>query len=289
MAAHEWNGQVKTGAKSLALRGAALIAIMALAGCAGRGPEPIDPEKSTAAQIFQRGEYELSKGRPKKAAGYFSEIERLYPYSEWAARSSIMEAYSWHRKGDYENARAAARRYLEFFPAGEDAAYAQYLLALSYYDQIDEIGRDPAVTYAALQELRKVIERYPDSEYAQPAVLKFDLAFDHLASKEMEVGRYYLRRGNYAAAINRFRKVVENFQTTQYTPEALYRLVESFLALGLEDEAQTAAAILGHNFSASPFYRDAHDLLKGRKLRPEARSGGWLGEIYQQAIRGEWI
>ena len=169
--------------------------------------------------------------------------------------------------------RRALRRsaILDFYPGDEDAAYAAYLLALSYYDQIDEVGRDQGLTFQALQALRDVIEQYPDSEYARSAMLKFDLAFDHLAAKEMEIGRYYLKRGNYTAAINRFRVVVQDYQTTTHTAEALHRLVEAYLALGLTDEAQTAGAILGYNYQSSPFYDDSFHLLKGRGLRPEAQ------------------
>ena len=185
--------------------------------------------------------------------------------------------------------RSSAARSLYTVPGDEDAAYAKYLLALSYYDQIDEVGRDQGLTFQALQALREVIEQYPDSEYAGSAMLKFDLAFDHLAGKEMEIGRYYLKRGNYTASINRFRVVVEKFQTTTHTPEALLRLTEAYLALGLTDQAQTAAAILGHNFRSSPFYDDAFRLLNKQGLAPEARGESWLASIYRQVIKGEWL
>jgi outer membrane protein assembly factor BamD len=243
----------------------------------------------SAEQIYQRGEYELDRRRPDDAAYYFSEIERLYPYSSWARRALIMQAFAYHRDRDYPNSRASAQRYLDFYPAEEDAAYAQYLLALSYYDQIDDVGRDQGLTFQALQALRAVIENYPDSEYATSAILKFDLAFDHLAAKEMEIGRYYLKKEHYTAAINRFRVVVEQYQTTSHTPEALHRLVEAYLSLGLEAEAQTAAAILGYNFRSTEFYQDSFALLTGRGLRPEARGDSWLSSIYRQVIRGEWL
>ena len=145
------------------------------------------------------------------------------------------------------------------------------------------------MTYQALQALRVVIERYPNSEYANSARLKFDLAFDHLAAKEMEIGRYYLRRQHYTAAINRFRVVVEEFQTTTHTPEALHRLVEAYLSLGLTNEAQTAGAILGHNFRASPFYDDSFRLLSGQGLSTDAEGEGWLRDIWRQTIRGAWL
>ena len=162
-------------------------------------------------------------------------------------------------------------------------------MALSYYDQIDDVGRDQGLTFQALSGMRDVIETYPDSEYARSAILKFDLAFDQLAAKEMEVGRYYLKRKNYAAAINRFRTVVQDFQTTTHTAEALHRLVESYLALGLTDEAQTAAAVLGYNYQSSPFYQDSFRLLKGRGLAPEVKGDGWLAQVYRQMVRGEWL
>ncbi|MCF3972369.1 outer membrane protein assembly factor BamD [Paracoccus sp. EGI L200073] len=266
---------------------------MTLAACSSFGSGDDDKrnlERFTAEQIYKRGEYELENSRkPKDAVFYFSEVERLYPYSEWAKRALIMQAYANHRARNYEEARGAAQRFIDTYPGDEDAAYAQYLLALSYYDQIDEVGRDQGLTFQALQALRAVIEQYPDSEYARSAILKFDLAFDHLAAKEMEIGRYYLKRGHYTAAINRFRVVVEEFQTTTLTPEALLRLVEAYLALGLNDEAQTAGAILGYNFQSSPFYDDAYRQLRGRNLALEARGESWLTNIYRQMIQGRWL
>ncbi|MFD0911435.1 outer membrane protein assembly factor BamD [Ruegeria arenilitoris] len=246
-------------------------------------------EGFTPEQIYTRGEYELAQNRPADAAWYFSEVERLYPYSDWAKRSLIMQAFAFHSDKEYEESRAAAQRYIDFYPTDEDAAYAQYLLALSYYDQIDEVGRDQGLTFQALQALRTVIEVYPDSEYATSAVLKFDLAFDHLAGKEMEIGRYYLRQDHYTAAINRFRVVVEDFQTTSHTAEALYRLVEAYLALGLVDEAQSAGAILGYNYQSSEWYDAAYNLLTSRGLELKSRGNNWLSTIYRQTIKGQWL
>ncbi len=240
-------------------------------------------------EIFRRGEAALEDGNEDEAVRLFGEVERLYPYSEWAKRSLIMSAFAYHSDREYEQSRAAAQRFIDFYPADEDAAYAQYLLAISYYDQIDQVGRDQGLTFQALQALRTVIERYPDTEYARSSILKFDLAFDHLAGKEMEIGRYYLKRGHYTAAVNRFRVVVEEFQTTTHTAEALHRLVESYLSLGLTDEAQTAAAILGHNYQSNDFYQDSFDLLAGRGLKPAPRGTGWLVDIYRQVIRGKWL
>ena len=269
---------------------------LALTGCGstgGAGANRVDRTTSleafTPEQIFERGEFELARNRTDDSAWYFSEIERLYPYSSWARRALIMQAFAFHSGQDYENSRSAAQRFVDFYPADEDAAYAQYLLALSYYDQIDEVGRDQGLTFQALQALRAVIERYPQSEYADSAILKFDLAFNHLAGKEMEIGRYYLRRDHYTAAINRFRVVVEDFQTTSHTPEALHRLVEAYLSLGLTEEAQTAGAILGHNYQSTDWYEDSFRLLTGQGLQPRSRGNNWLSQIYRQSIKGEWL
>nr|WP_111297900.1 outer membrane protein assembly factor BamD [Paracoccus saliphilus] len=271
---------------------AAVLSGMVLTGCSDSRDSALrqNLDQFTAEEIYKRGEYELENSRrPADAVFYFSEIERLYPYSEWAKRALIMQAYGNHKAKNYEEARGAAQRFLDTYPGDEDAAYAQYLLALSYYDQIDDVGRDQGLTFQALQGLRTVIEQYPDSEYARSAILKFDLAFDHLAAKEMEIGRFYLKRGHYTAAVNRFRVVVEDFQTTTQTPEALLRLVEAYLALGLPDEAQTAGAILGYNFQSSPFYDDAFRQLRGRGLAAEARGNSWLTNIYRQTIQGRWL
>ena len=273
--------------------GVAFSAIL-LAGCTAqeregyaRGNIPL--ETFSAQQIYERGEYELDRRDGEQAAYYFSEVERLYPYSEWSKRALIMQAYAYHTEKDYENSRSSAQRYIDFYPTDEDAAYAQYLLALSYYDQIEEVGRDQGLTFQALQALRTVIERYPESEYARSSILKFDLAFDHLAGKEMEIGRYYLRDKHFGAAISRFRVVVEDFQTTTHTPEALHRLVEAYLSLGLVQEAQSAGAILGYNYQGSEWYRDSYTLLTNRGLPLEAQGDNWLAQAYRQMVKGEWL
>ena len=277
-------------AKSTANLVGSLTLVIALAGCAARDAEDVALEDMDAEQIYKLGEASLANSkRPDNAIGYFSEVERLYPYSEWAKRALIMEAYGYHKARKYEDSRATAQRYLDTYPGSEDAAYASYLLALSYYDQIDDVGRDQGLTFQALQALRAVIEQYPDSEYAKSAILKFDLAFDHLAGKEMEIGRYYLKKGFYSAAINRFRVVVEQYQTTSQTPEALYRLIECYLSLGLTDEAQTAGAILGHNFQSTIWYEDAYKLLTKQGLEMKVRGDNWLAKVYRQVVKGEWL
>ncbi|WP_163846149.1 outer membrane protein assembly factor BamD [Pseudooceanicola aestuarii] len=267
------------------------VLLLALTACGDGGVKPGEApmESFTAEQIFERGEFEVNRRRFDDAAEYFGEVERLYPYSDWAKRALIMTAFAQHRGQNYEESRAAAQRYLDFYPTDEDAPYAQYLLALSYYDQIDEVGRDQGLTFQALQALRAVIEKYPDSEYAKSAILKFELAFDHLAAKEMEIGRYYLRRDHYTAAVNRFRVVVEEFQTTTHTAEALHRLVEAYLSLGLTEEAQTAGAILGYNFRSTSWYEDSFKLLSGRGLELKAAGDSWLRQVYRQMIKGEWL
>lgn len=277
------------GRSGIRVIGAVLLMVV-LAAC---GSGPVDRSQNlegfTPEQIYERGEFELTRGRTGDAAWYFSEIERLYPYSSWAKRALIMQAFSYHKGQDYPESRSAAQRYIDFYPTDEEAAYAQYLLALSYYDQIDEVGRDQGLTFQALQALRTVIEVYPDSEYATSAMLKFDLAFDHLAAKEMEVGRYYLRRHQYSAAINRFRVVVEDFQTTTHTAEALHRLVEAYLSLGLTAEAQTAGAILGYNYQGSEWYEDSYKLLTAQGLKLRDMGNNWLSKIYRQSVQGKWL
>lgn len=276
------------GGKAAILVGSLAMAA-ALAACGG-GNREVPLETLSAEEIFERGELALETSRKgKDSIRYFAEVERLYPYSEVAKRALIMQAFAYHKDRDYENSRSTAQRYVDTYPGDEDAAYAEYLLALSYYDQIDEVGRDQGLTFQALQALRAVIEKYPDSEYAKSSILKFDLAFDHLAAKEMEIGRYYLKRKNYTAAINRFRVVVEQYQTTTHTPEALYRLIETYLSLGLTDEAQTAGAILGHNFQSTDWYQDGYRLLTKKGLVPETRGDNWLAAIYRQVIKGELL
>ena len=263
---------------------------VAVAGCSALKNEPnVDIDTYAAKEIYDLAEDMLAKKRPQNAAKYFSEIERLYPYSEWTKRGLIMQAYSFHQDKDYENSRSAAQRYIDFFPAAEDAAYAQYILALSYYDQISEVGRDQDVTVKALQELRLLIERYPDSKYAKNSAEKFDMAFSFLAAKEMEIGRYYLQRGYYTSAANRFRKVVQEFRTTEQTPEALYRLMECYLSLGLRGEAQSAAAILQASYSSTQWHSDSLILLSGEGLLPDAGGQNWLSTIYRQTIKGQWL
>lgn len=278
-----------------------LVCVAVVAGCGRRegggsfrifpAPQP-QAEALTAEQLFAIGEAELKNGNADKAAERFADIERLYPFSELASEAVLRQAVAHRADKEYDLSRAAAQRYLEFYPADPHAAQAQYLIALSFYDQMDKVSRDQGVTFQALQALRVTIERYPDSEYVTSALLKFDLALDQLAGKEMDVGRYYLKRGHPGAAINRFRVVVEDFQTTSHTAEALHRLVEAYLILGLPEEARTAGAILGYNYQGSEWYEDTFTLLQSNGLNPDdasTRGDGWLTRIYRQVLRGEWL
>lgn len=295
-----WPDKTKLGigismtGRAFLTRAGLILAVVLIAGCSRLSVSLPAAEKAveemSAEEIYQAGEYALERGRNPAAAEYFGEIERLYPYSDWASRGLVMQAYAYHLEKDFIGSRASAERYLAFYPTLDDAAYAQYLLALSYYDQIFDVGRDQGMTVKALQSLRAVFENYPNSEYADPAKERFDLAFEHLASKELEVGRFYLKDGHYTSAINRFRVVVEDFPTTRYTPEALYRLVEAYTALGLTGEAQAALAVLQSRFSDSEWYADALVLLGEEGAESTQLSGaGWLSNIYRKAVSGDWL
>jgi outer membrane protein assembly factor BamD len=272
------------------LIGVILVIVGPLVGCSKTAEVGSDEiENYSAKQIFDRAEFEMARSKPMDAIAFFSDVERLYPYSEWAKRSVIMQAFANHKAKQYEEARDAAERYIEYYPSDEDSAYAQYIIALSYYDQIEDVGRDQEVTAKALEAFKTLIVNYPNSEYVKAAELKFDLAFDHLAGKEMEVGRYYLKRQQFPAAINRFRIVVEEYQTSSYTAEALHRLVEAYLSMGLVEEAQSAGAILGYNYQASAWYQRTYSLLKNENLSPAAKGTGWLRKIHRQVLKGRWL
>ncbi len=271
---------------------AALSMAAALAGCSlfGGDDDEISLEDAPPDQIFQMGEAQLADGDAITAAQTFNEIERLYPFSQLAKRAIIMSAFSSYTAGDYGTARLSARRYLDLYPSDKDASYAQHLIALTYYDNIVDVGRDQATTQRALKALREVVSRYPDSDFARDAQLKIDLTLSHLAGKEMEIGRYYLKRGHYAAAINRFRVVVDKYETTSQTPEALHRMVEANLALGLETEAMASAAVLGHNYPGSNWYANSYELLTGRNLLPEGEDrDGFFSRVYRRVIQGKWL
>ena len=265
------------------------IILLFISGCVNTD-EDIVLEDLSASEIFINAEKAWRNGDNEKAAELFLEIERIYPYSALAKQALLNNAIVLQSEKDYEGSRLSANRFITFYPADKNTPHAYYLLALSYYDQIDEIGRDQANTYEALKLFRIIIERYPESEFASASSLKKNLAFDHLAAKEMEVGRYYLKNSHYIAAINRFETVVKEYPTTSHTPEALHRLVEAYLSLGLEGDATVAAAILGHNFKSSLWYQESYNLLGNEDINTNLTGfRGWLGDIYRQVIRGEWI
>lgn len=246
-------------------------------------------EDKAAEEIFNSGERELIRRRYNDAAEKFKEVERLYPYSDWAKRALIMQVYSFHKDKEYENVVSAANRFIEFHPKDKDIPYAYYLIGLSYYDQVLAIGRDQKLTQEALKIFELIIKEYPDSEYASSSQIKFDFLKNQLASKEMEVGRYYLKRSHYVSAINRFRGIIEDFSTTSQVPEALHRLVEAYLSLGLTDEAQTAGAILGYNYKSNEWYERSFELLRSKGLKPKSSGNSWLGQIYRQVVKGQWL
>ena len=231
-------------------------------------------------EIYNQAMDRLIAGDAALAAGDFDEVERQHPYSVWARKSQLMAAYSQYLVNNYDEAILTAQRFLQLHPGNHDAPYAYYLIAISYYEQIADIGREQKITEQALDALREIVDRYPSSEYARDAGLKIDLARDHLAGKEMEIGRYYLERGHYAAAINRFRHVITLYQTTSHVPEALHRLTEAYLPLGLQDEAKNSAAILGHNYPGSEWYLDSYALLTGEDQRTGEVERSWYGRMW---------
>lgn len=257
------------------------LAACLLAACGSDGEGYVE---RPVEEIYNTALDQLQSGQPGQAAKNFDEVERQHPYSIWARKAQLMAAYAYYQTNAYDEAILAAERFLQLHPGHKDAAYAHYLVAISYYEQITDVGRDQRTTQRALNALQEVVDRYPESEYARDARLKIDLARDHLAGKEMEIGRYYLRRGEHAAAINRFRAVVERYQDTTHVPEALHRLTEAYLALGVADEAQTAAAVLGHNFPGSPWYRDSYVLLTGEDLEPEENRQSWISRVWNKVF-----
>ncbi len=260
------------------LRALAVALPLGLAACGGdEEPEYVErpPEElySDAFDAMQAEEYVT-------AARLFDEVERQHPYSSWATQAQLMAAYAYYQQNAYDDAIIALERFIELHPSHRNAAYAYYLKALCYYEQISDVERDQRNTQLALDALVEVVRRFPNTDYARDASLKIDLTRDHLAGKEMEIGRYYEDRQQYLAAINRFRRVIEQYQTTTHVPEALHRLTECYLALGIKDEAQTAAAVLGYNFPGSEWYQDSYALLTGQNLQPEEKEGSWLSDVF---------
>jgi outer membrane protein assembly factor BamD len=226
--------------------------------------------------LYNQAMDEMVEERYSQAATSFDQVESQHPYSIWATKAQLMAAYAQYENGNYGQAIIAADRFIQLHPGNRDVVYAYYLKAISYYVQIVDVERDQKTTELAVKALDDVIRRFPDTKYARDAKLKLDFTRDHLAGKEMEIGRYYLGRGQYLAAINRFKRVIDKYQTTTHVPEALERLVECDMALGLTSEAKQNAAVLGYNYPGSEWYGDAYALLKGAQ-EPDAQAQSWFG------------
>jgi outer membrane protein assembly factor BamD len=236
-----------------------------------------------ADKLYNEGLYLMNqKNEPKEASKKFEEVDRQHPYSEWARKSLLMSAYAYYKAGDYDNCIGSATRYVTLHPGNPDAAYAQFLIASSQYDQIPDTSRDQGRTEKAIAALEEVVRKYPTSEYAVSAKAKLEGARDQLAGKEMNVGRYYMQKRDYTAAINRFKTVVTQYQTTRHVEEALERLTEAYMAIGIVGEAQTAAAVLGHNFPDSRWYKDAYNLVKSGGLEPSENQGSYISRAFKK-------
>jgi outer membrane protein assembly factor BamD len=239
-----------------------------------------------ADKLYNQGLYLLNQQQDyKEAAKKFDEVDRQNPYSDWARKALLMSAYSYYESQQYTDCINSAERYVTLHPGSPDAAYAQYLIGASYYDQILDVSRDQARAEKAINALEEVVRKYPDSEYATAAHKKIDMARDQLAGKEMEIARYYMNKRDFVGAINRFKVVVTQYQTTRHVEEALERLTEAYVSLGLMDEAQTAAAVLGHNFPDSPWYKDSYNLVKNAGGQPNENKESWISKSFK-AITG---
>jgi outer membrane protein assembly factor BamD len=251
--------------------------MLALSAC---GKPPVNYAEGSVDVLYEDASAELADKQYLTAGAKFAEVERQHPYSAWARRAILMSAYSYYMANHYSDAILATERFIGLHPGNKDVPYAYYLKAICYYEQITDIGRDQKMTEDALNALEETVRRFPATEYARDARLKIDMTKDHLAGKELAVGRYYERRHEYVAAINRFRNVVVNYQTTSHVPEALHRLTEAYLAMGVKQEAQTAAAVLGYNFPGSEWYQDSYDLLAENKLKPAEDKRSWISQAW---------
>jgi len=258
--------------------GAVLLAAALLSACGG--DDEVAYVERPVEQIYNTAMDHLEAGDYKEAAQQFDEVERQHPYSVWAVRAQLMSAFALYQDNKYDEAINTLDRFIQLNPGHDDAPYAYYLKGLSYYEQISDVGRDQAMTQRALASFEELVRRYPDSRYARDAELKMDLARDHLAGKHMEIGRFYQSQGYHLAAINRFQTVVEDYQTTTHVPEALHRLVESYLTLGVYNEAKATAAVLGHNYPGSDWYIDSYALLTGEDLTPQEDDESWIAGVW---------
>jgi outer membrane protein assembly factor BamD len=269
-----------------------MAASFAVSGCSvfKKDDKPtIVYEERPVELLYNTGALRLDQGRWDEAVEYFQEVERQHPYSEWARRAILMTAYANYESNNYAEAIADAERFISLYPGNPNAVYAYYLKSICYFEQIVDVGRDQGYTENARAALMEVVQRYPQSEYAKDARLKIDMVNDQLAGKEMTIGRYYLREGQTLAAIGRFRSVIDRYQTTSHTPEALYRLVESYLTIGLVDEARRNGAVLGANYQGDQWYTDAYRLLTDAGLQPavEPRTPGARKNFLQRLIQGK--
>ncbi|WP_445326705.1 outer membrane protein assembly factor BamD [Sphingobium sp. AN641] len=254
---------LKKKMKPWTLCAGAATALALLAGCStSKNKTDTQYVARDVSTLYNSGKSRLDRGQYKLAAALFDEVERQHPYSPWARRAQLMAAFSYYMNTDYNEAIGAAQRFLAIHPGNKDAPYAYYLISLCYYEQIADVTRDQKITQQSLDALGELVRRYPGTRYAADARLKIDLVNDHLAGKEMEVGRFLQRRGQWLAATLRFRVVIDKYQTTTHTPEALERLVESYLALGIPEEARKAAAVLGANYPGSKWYERSYKLIE---------------------------
>ena len=281
-------GKAIRGGK-VAARAVVVAALAGLLGACASKDKGVDLQSyvdtiEPADVLYNQALANMNSGKLNEASRKFEAVDRQHPYSEYARKANVMAAFTSYKMGKSSAAINAARRFVNLYPTDEDAAYAQYIIGLSYYAQIPEVTRDQRNAVLAMQNFNELIERYPDSVYIEDAKTKLRAARDQLAGKEMQVGRYYLERREYPAAINRFRTVVEDYANTRHVEEALARLVETYLAMGLVSEAQTAAAVLGHNFPDSQWYADSYALLQSGGLQPRENQGSWISRATKGII-----
>ena len=269
------------------------LAVIVLAGCSlfdtdnetnNANKDAANYQERSVEAIYADGWRMINMGNWEGCAGQFNEVDRQHPYSVWARRAMLISAFCSYQANAYPAAISTADNYISLHPGSREVAYAFYIKAISLYEQIVDVGRDQSNTEGALVALQDVVQRFPDTEYARDATLKIDLTNDHLAGKEMAVGRYYLARGDYIGAINRFRTVVDQYQTTPQIAEALQRLTEAYYSLGLNSEAQTAAAVLGRNYPGSGWYQSAYNILRGRNLKPMEDRGSWISQAFRRVL-----
>jgi outer membrane protein assembly factor BamD len=278
-------GSRRSASRLRALAGCLVLALVTapLIGCSLFNKDDDAVPDTPADKLYNEGLFLVNdKQDYKEAAKKFDQVERENPYSDWARKALLMDAFANYQAGQYDECINAAKRYVTLHPASPDAAYAQYLIGSSYYDQILDISRDQERAQKAIDAFEEVVHKYPDSQYALAAKQKVEMARDQLAGKEMAIGRFYLRQRDFLGAINRFKVVVTQYQTTREVEEALERLTEAYLALGIMDEAQTAAAVLGHNFPDSPWYKDAYNLLEGKGQTPNENKASWISQAFRK-------